>query len=188
MSLSAPQAIHRPMTEALCCYLWDTVESESLDGGGTGSIRCRACVVLYLLLCDHSVDRRGRCRSCRRSGAALGQRRRKCRIHVEASFWLRQPDDVVLRHLASELNDRPARAQGTGGRPDRFGTTRAVPAIDPDASPAVRPDPDHGGVGEHPERLRSRCAPLDDHTPHTGQAKHVVLSGRRIEVAPGAHW
>ncbi len=117
VNLSAQQTTHRLMSEALCRDLRDAVEAGSLDGGKTGSIRCRACFVLYLLLCDHPVDRRGRCRSCRRPGAVLGQRRRTCRIHAKASFWLRQPDDVVLRHLASELNHRPAPAAGTGRRP-----------------------------------------------------------------------
>lgn len=76
VNLSVQQTTHRLMREALCGDLRDAVESGSLDGGGTGSIRCRACVVLYLLLCDHPVDRRGQCRSCHRPGIALGQRRR----------------------------------------------------------------------------------------------------------------
>ena len=125
VNLSVQQTTHRLMREALCRDLRDAVEAGSLDGGGTGSIRCRACVVLYLLLCDHPVDRRGRCRSCRRPGIKLGQRRRTCRIHVKASFWLRQPDDVVLRHLASKLSHHPAPAPGTGGRPDWCHPTRA---------------------------------------------------------------
>ena len=109
---SVQQTTHRLMSEALCRDLRDAVESGSLGGGGTGSIRCRACVVLYLLLCDHPVDRRGRCRWCRRPGAVLGQRHRPCRIHVKASFWLHQPNDVVLRHLTNELNHHPAPASG----------------------------------------------------------------------------
>jgi hypothetical protein len=86
VNLSVQQTTHRLMREALCRDLHDAMEAGSLDGGGTGSIRCRACVVLYLLLCDHPVDRRGRCRSCRRPGIKLGQRRRTCRIHVKASL------------------------------------------------------------------------------------------------------
>lgn len=112
MGLNMQQATHRLMREALCSDLRDAVEAGSLDGGETSSIRCRACAVLYMLLCDHPVDRRGRCRSCRRTGAMLGRRRRTCRIYLEASFWLRQPDEVVLGHLASELNHRPAPVQG----------------------------------------------------------------------------
>jgi hypothetical protein len=45
VNLSLQQTTHRLMREALCGDLWDAVESGSLDGGGTGSIRCRACVV-----------------------------------------------------------------------------------------------------------------------------------------------
>ncbi len=137
MDLSVPQAIHRAMSEALYGDLRDAVESGSLEGGGTGSIRCRACFVLYLLLCDHPVDRRGRCRSCRRPGAVLGQRHRTCRIHAKTSFWLRQPDDMVLRHLARELNHRPAPAPGTGGRPDRCHPTQPAATRDPDATEVV---------------------------------------------------
>ncbi|MGH8571935.1 MAG: hypothetical protein ACREX8_05080 [Gammaproteobacteria bacterium] len=137
VNLSVPQTTHRLMCEALCGDLWDAVESGSLDSARTGSIRCRACVVLYLLLCDHPVDRRGRCRSCRRSGAVLGQRHRTCRIHAKASFWLRQSDDVVLRHLASELTHHPAPAPGTGGRPDRSHPTQAAAIRDSDTTEVV---------------------------------------------------
>ncbi|MDQ3763835.1 MAG: hypothetical protein M3460_20155 [Actinomycetota bacterium] len=208
------------MSEALCCDLRAAVESRSLGAGAIGSVSCRVCVVLYLLLSDHLVDRRGRCLSCRRSGAVLGQRRRKCRIHVKASFWLRQPDEVVLRHLAQKLNHRLASAPGTGGRPDlghlaqpastgaqdvtQVGPRIAVDQSKPSseslqtlATPtpprhrggaprAGRSDPDHGGTGVHPDSLRSRRAPFDDHTPYPGQASCLVVSGRSTEVLPGA--
>jgi hypothetical protein len=60
---------------------------------------------LYTLLLDHPLDQRGRCRSCRRSGAMIGLRRRPCRIYLRASYWLlRQPDEALLRcHLADGL-------------------------------------------------------------------------------------
>ncbi len=58
MRLSVPQAIQRVRREALCCDLWDAVESGSLEGGETGSIRCRACAMLGV-----SLDRSGRARS-----------------------------------------------------------------------------------------------------------------------------
>jgi hypothetical protein len=168
VGLSVPQAIHRVMSEALCCDLRDALESGSLDGSEIGSIRCRACVVLCLLLCDHPVDRRGRCRSCRRTGAVLGKRRRKCRIHVEASFWLRQPDDVVLRHLAHELNS-------TVPTPPRHSSGRVG-----------WPDPDHGGIGAHSSASGPAVFHSTVYPPRTGQAEHVVLSGRTTEVTPGA--
>lgn len=219
VNLGMPQATHRAMCEALCCDLRDAVKSGSLDGDGTGSIRCRACVVLYLLLCDHPLDQQGRCQSCRRSGAVLGQQRRTCHIHAKANFWLRQPDAVVLRHLANELNYRPAPVRVTGGRPDRCSTTQAAATHGVDATevlpripdepctqsiptmavptpprhpgggpPTGRPDPDHGSTGEHPESLRSRRAPLDDRSPHTGQTRYVELSRHRTEGAPGEDW
>lgn len=70
-----------------------------------GSIRWRAAAVLYLLLRDHPIDRWGRCRSCRRSGAIIGLRRRRCRIHITVSYWLlRQPNEaLLLSHIADEL-------------------------------------------------------------------------------------
>ncbi len=80
----------------------------------------------------------------RRPGAVLGQRHSTCRIHVKASFWLHQPDEVVLRHLVG-LNHRPVPAPGTGGRPDRCHTTRAAPTRDPDATevlPRIAANPD----------------------------------------------
>ncbi|PZS40818.1 MAG: hypothetical protein DLM62_00855 [Pseudonocardiales bacterium] len=73
---------------------------------GIDSIRYRAAAVLYTLLLDHPLDRRGRCRCCRRSGALIGPRRRPCRIHLRASYWLLcQPDAVAApRHLADALD------------------------------------------------------------------------------------
>ncbi|MGH3991013.1 MAG: hypothetical protein ACRDSN_00955, partial [Pseudonocardiaceae bacterium] len=47
---------------------------------------------------------------------------------------MRQPDDVVLRHLTSELNHRPAPAPGTGGRPDRCHPTQSAATHDLDAA------------------------------------------------------
>lgn len=44
----------------------------SLGRGRAGSAGCRACAVLSTLLCNHPVDRQGRCRSCRRPGAVPG--------------------------------------------------------------------------------------------------------------------
>jgi len=103
---SAADTTHNMMS-ALRDVLLAAVTFRPAAGAGIGSIQFRACAVLYLLLCDHPVDRRGRCRSCRRSGSVLGKRHRKCRIHTKPSFWLRQPDDVVLCHLTSGLSHLP---------------------------------------------------------------------------------
>ncbi|MGH3804927.1 MAG: hypothetical protein ACRDTD_33240, partial [Pseudonocardiaceae bacterium] len=64
----------------------------------------RASAVLYLLLLDHPIDRQGRCRSCPRPGTVIGFRRRPCRIHLRANYWLlRQPDNaMLLSHLADD--------------------------------------------------------------------------------------
>ncbi|MGH3976311.1 MAG: hypothetical protein ACRDS9_23760, partial [Pseudonocardiaceae bacterium] len=85
------------------------------DASGIDSIRYRAAAVLYTLLLDHPLDRRGRCRSCRRSGAMIGPRRRPCRIYLRASYWLLRPPDEAeaLRRLA----DVPDGWQVSGGVP-----------------------------------------------------------------------
>jgi hypothetical protein len=76
---------------------------------GIGSVPCQAVAVLYTLLRDHAIDRRGRCRSCRRPGAIVVLRRRPCRIYLRASYWmLRQPNEaLLLSHLAEELETDP---------------------------------------------------------------------------------
>lgn len=122
------------MQDALRDVLIATVRSGPVGESGTDSIQYRACAVLYLLLCDHPVDGQGRCQRCRRRGAVLGRRRRECRIYLAASFWLRQPDEVVLGHFASELDHRRVPVRGTRRRPERCSTTRVVPADDPDAT------------------------------------------------------
>ncbi len=77
----------------VCAALRQAVAAGPGAAGGIDSIRYRAAAVLYTLLLDHPLDRLGRCRSCRRSGAMIGPRRRPCRIHLRASYWLlRQPD------------------------------------------------------------------------------------------------
>jgi hypothetical protein len=101
--MGVKQTIHRLMCEALRGVLVAAVGSGSGAGGGIGSIQCRACAVLYLLLRDHQIDRRGRCRSCRRRGAIVERRRRVCLVFVEANYWLCQPTRRVLAHLAGEL-------------------------------------------------------------------------------------
>ncbi len=73
-------------------------------GGELGSVQSRASAALYVLLGDHPVDRRGRCRSCRRPGAVVGGRRRRCRVHRAARFYLYQPEQVLLGHLTGELS------------------------------------------------------------------------------------
>jgi hypothetical protein len=94
-------------------FLRDAVQSARDGRGEVGSVACRATATLYGLLLDHPVDRRGRCRSCRRPGEVLGWRRRRCRVHRQAHFHLHHPDDAFfLGHLVRTL------AGGPAGRPE----------------------------------------------------------------------
>ena len=89
--------------EALRGVLLAAVKCRSSAMGGMDSIHVRACAALYVLLMEHSMDQRSRCRSCRRPGAMLGWRRRRCRVHSEARLWLRQPATFLHSRLAHEL-------------------------------------------------------------------------------------
>ena len=172
VSPGARQTSHRLLCEMLRRVLADGVGAGT---GGVGSIEVRAVAALYGLLMDHPVDRRGRCRSCRRQGEVLGLRRRRCRVHRAAHFYLYHPDAFLLSHLAGELG-LPA---PSGSDPD---DTEVLPVVvtDPDGprttaqSPVVspppflpggfpragRPDPEHGEVAQRPERPRPRRAPF----------------------------
>lgn len=68
------------------------------------SILHRAGATLYSLMADHQVNQRGRCRSCRRPGAVLGLRRRRCRVHGKAQMWLSLPAELLRSLLVGELN------------------------------------------------------------------------------------
>jgi hypothetical protein len=96
---------------------------------------CRVSAVLYLLLLDHPIDRRGRCRSCRRPGARIALRRRSCLIHLRANYWLlRQPDKaILLAHLADHLGLDHASAPSATTPPDRSSRTMTA-LIDPRAT------------------------------------------------------
>lgn len=109
--------------ELLRGVLWDLVEPgpDSADEGT--SVSWRACAALYALSRNHPIDRRGRCRSCRRPGATVVPLRRRCQVHIETCYWLHQPDDdFLLSHLAAELgipttgDDSPTLLMSVGGR------------------------------------------------------------------------
>lgn len=125
--------------------------------GGVGSVPCRASAALYFLLIDHSVDHQGRCRLCRRPGAAFGLRPRLCRVHMKAEFWLQQPTEFLRSTFVRGLRVTdlpPSRARATGD----FGDTDLLPCAQPCQTLAVRSpgipgataDPTHGGAGVHP--------------------------------------
>jgi hypothetical protein len=89
---SVYQTDYEFMCKVLCGVLADGVRAGLGAEEGIGSLRCRVSGALYALLLTHPVDERGRCRSCRPPGAVFGFRRRRCGVHREASYWLRQPD------------------------------------------------------------------------------------------------
>lgn len=101
MSLSVHEASYDLMLERLRGALLAAVAWER---GALGTIQYRASVALYVLLDDHSIDRRGRCRSCRGQATLVGRRRRFCRVYLSARFYLYQADDVLLRCLTDELD------------------------------------------------------------------------------------
>lgn len=132
------------MYDALRVFLQEAVDS----GGGElisfGSVPCRAVAALYMILLNHPVDRRGRCRSCRRPGAALGRRWRRCRVHGEATLWLNQPADFVVSHLIRELRLTGGGTRAGKAMPDpRLDDTDVVPRMpaDPEDPPPTSQSP-----------------------------------------------
>lgn len=117
------------MRETLRDGLLAAVDSEG--GCALGSAQWRASAALYVLLGDHRVDRRGRCRSCRRPGALVGRRRSRCRVYLAARCYLYQPDQVLLRALAGELNQDATPPSRAGSPRDPGSATLAIP-LDPD--------------------------------------------------------
>ncbi len=101
--------------------------------GGIGSTPCRTIAALYALLGDHQVDRRGRCRCCRGLRALPGRRSRICRVLVAARFYLYQPEDMLLRLLANEL-DQPATPPPSADAAPDPGRTPGAVLGDPDAT------------------------------------------------------
>jgi hypothetical protein len=187
MGLSTDQISYEFACRVLRSVLRAAVGSEPGAVDGIGSVPCRASATLYMLLMDHPVDRRGRCRSCRHPGGVFGLPRHQCRVRSVASLWLKQPAEFLHSLLAYELGltelPPPTRADGadraaTGGRSALDGWPRigpdptdpCIPAISdpgrpaPASSPKVpwagRPDPVHGGAGVHSDAgLRSRRVP-----------------------------
>jgi hypothetical protein len=198
MSPRVPQGGHDDLLRAA---LRAAVQSGPGGAGGIDSIQHRACAALYALVMAHPVDRRGRCRSCRRPGAVLGFRRRHCRVQGEVRVWFEQPEWFLRSLLVSELGLTdlpPAQGSATPTAAGDPGDTDVLPGIEPDPSdprsepvqtPAVppplpprwfprvgRPDPEtHGGAGDDPEGPRSRRVPPGD--PSLGPCRSLLLTG-----------
>ena len=115
---SVDQTSHRLVCEALR----ESMRAGPGALGRVGSIRYRASAVLYLLLLDHPIDWRGRCRSC--PGVMIGLRPRPCQIHVRASDWLlHHSHEALLSHLARELGTDRVPRRAVAGTPHRSGLT-----------------------------------------------------------------
>jgi hypothetical protein len=190
----------------LCQRLRGALANAVLAGpgaAGIGSGPWQVSAALYMLLMGHPVDRRGRCRSCRRSGAVLGFRRRRCRVHGEARFWLlQQPAEFLLSRLVCELGLTdlpPAQDSATHTAARDLGDTDVLPRAEPDPSdprtepfqtPAVPPPLPPRQAGQMPtgcgrRRHRtsgSRSAPLSLSSAVTG---HWTRHGL-VEMPPGA--
>jgi len=125
--------VHQTSYELLRETLRDALAAAAGSGrGGIDSTTCRAGAALYALLGEHPVDRHGHCRCCR-GLRALGRRRRACRVLVAARFYLYQPEDLLLRLLASELAQLATPPPSTDAAPDPGRAPGAVLG-DPDAT------------------------------------------------------
>ncbi|MGH3600771.1 MAG: hypothetical protein ACRDQH_10915 [Pseudonocardiaceae bacterium] len=194
---SAAETTH-DMISALRDVLLAAVTFKPAAPGATASTQFRACAVLYLLLCDHSVDQRGRCRSCRRSGGVLGLRRRLCRVHVKANYWLHQPVEFLNCLLARELGLTdlpPAHDSATHLAAGDLGDTDVLSSVEPDFTDprTTTSDPGRPASAFFPQVPRGWMAGLRPRwgrgTPRTPSAHRAPLNdhtGRRTEVAPDA--
>lgn len=104
-SCTVDQTSHRLVCDELRGILRRAAQTGPGAVEGVDSMLYRVSAVLYLLLLDHPIDRRGRCRSCRRPGARIALRRRSCLINLRAGYWLlRQPNEaMLLAPLADQL-------------------------------------------------------------------------------------
>jgi hypothetical protein len=114
--------------ELLRKVLYDAVQAGLGAVGGIGTVECRAVATLYLLLKDHPIDPRGRCRSCHRPGVVFGSWRRRCRVHSKATLCLHQLDEVLLLRLLLA---------------DDLGLSGASPPAEPERAPTSDSDDSH---------------------------------------------
>jgi hypothetical protein len=98
---NSPLSVHQLTYGWLREVLGSTVRvaTESEPDSEADSVGYRASAALDALLAAHPVDKRGRCGSCRQPGAIFAVRRCRCRVHLLASFWLRQPSRLLQAHF-----------------------------------------------------------------------------------------
>lgn len=132
---------HMEAVSYLRGVLHTVVDSRSGAVDAVDRIGWRAGAVLYLLLRDHPINRWGRCRSCRYTGTIIGFRRRRCRVHITANYWLlRQPNEVLLlSHLADELELASVPTANTANLSDssKPKTTARIDTADTNRSPRL---------------------------------------------------
>ncbi len=169
MSTTVYQTSHDQLCRLLRKVLADGVHAGRGVAGGIGSVQFRVSAALYALLLAHPLDQQGRCRSCR--GLVFGWRR--CWVHIEASYWLRQPEEFLHSWVVREwgLADQSWPDGGAALERDSdiplvdSDATEVLPMIEPDVGdlptqslqtpagsptprfPVGRPDLDHGGIG-----------------------------------------
>jgi hypothetical protein len=149
---SVCQTNHALLCRLLRKILIDGAQAGCDADGGIRSVQFRASAALYALLLAHPLDQQGCFRSCPSPSAVFGYRRR-CWVHRQTSYWLRQPADFLHSRLANEwglaapsLPSVALRPTGTtaAGRPIRMALTRCPrsrPPIQPLQTPVVPSTP-----------------------------------------------
>lgn len=168
---SVYQTSHALLRRLLHKILMDGVQAGCGAAGGIGSVPLRASATLYALLLAHPLDQQGRCRACRSPGAVFG-RRRRCWVHLQANYWLRQPEKFLHSRVADEWEPANPSPPSAGAAPDSTAAATQpsqTPVAPPTPTlPVERPDLDHGGAGDDPDGLRPRRGPSDDPGPGAG--------------------
>ncbi|MGH3802789.1 MAG: hypothetical protein ACRDTD_22220 [Pseudonocardiaceae bacterium] len=63
----------------------------------------RAAAVVYALLDEHAMDRRGRCWRCQRPGSWVGAARQRCRVYSLVHDWLHESRPTLAARLRRDL-------------------------------------------------------------------------------------
>ncbi len=192
---SVDQASYDLTCRMLRGALLDAVQAGPEAMSGIGSVQLRASAALYGLLLDHPIDKPGRCRSCRPPGALFGWRRRRCRVHIKAAYWLHQQNvPFLLSQLAGELRrtatGAPATNRDAADVLPRIELDVGIPPTQPSQAPAVspplppqrfpragRPDPTHGGTGVNTDSPRSRRVPPGQFRTALDSGSSLLLTG-----------